>query len=692
LKSLTKSTSLDPVAPPGTLDDDRLRLDWLLSAASVFLGAGLLFGIEPIVAKAILPWFGGAAAVWTACMLFFQSVLLLGYLYAHIVAQWRSVRRIAAVHVTLLVTSMFLLPALPNARWKPSGGEDPVWMILGALGSSVGLPFFLLSATSPLAQALFARRRQAAPYRLFALSNLASLLALLSYPVVVEPLLPVRDQAIAWSSAYGLYAVIISALIWRSRAAKVDPLRARLENDDSPAWSARISWVLLAACASTLFLGATNHLCQNIAPIPFLWILPLSVYLVSFILCFDEDKWYTRRRFLPLHAAAMAALTHLLVPRSGGLDLRFILPAIAVCLFCLCMYCHGELALRKPSPRYLTQYYLLISLGSAIGALLVSVVAPLVLTGYFDFSVALAACAILTLMLEYRKSWVTDLIWTALAVAVLVSAGAQIQAYVKDARITARNFYGGLRVSDAAEPPLGLRRTLVHGIIAHGAQFLSPERRRQPTLYFAPGSGVQLAIDAFRAAPARVGIIGLGAGTLAAYGRKGDFYRFYEINPLVIDLAKREFTFLSDSEATVELVLGDGRSSLEAETDQPYDLFVVDAFSGDSIPVHLLSLEAFDLYFRHLKPNGVLALHISNQSLDLEPVVQKAAERYHYSALLFSNMGNPGSGQSQAFWALMTRGSWPAGSLLNKKGRPLNAKQHLRAWTDGYSNLFQILR
>jgi hypothetical protein len=440
-----------------------------------------------------------------------------------------------------------------------------------------------------------------------------------------------------------------------------------------------------------LFLAATNHICQSIAPIPFLWILPLAIYLVSFILCFDRDKWYSRRLFLPLHGAALAGLAYGLVPRSGGLDLRFILPIVAGSLFCLCMYCHGELALRKPSGRYLTQYYLLISLGSAIGALLVSVVAPLILEGYFEFPVVLVGCALMTLMLEYRKALLTDLFWTVLAIATLVLAGAQIQKYSSGAQVMARNFYGGVRVMDSGGPG-DARRALVHGAISHGSQFLDPDRRRQPTAYYAPGSGVQLAIDVFRGGPVRMGVIGLGAGTLAAYGRDGDYYRFYELNPLVIQLAGREFTYLRDSGAKVDIVAGDGRSALEHETEPPYDIFVVDAFSGDSIPVHLLSIEAFQLYFRHLKPEGILALHISNESLNLEPVIAKAAERLHYPALMFYNQANPGILQSAAAWVLMTRREGPDIAALNRKGRPLKTNPHLRTWTDGYSNLLQILK
>jgi SAM-dependent methyltransferase len=260
------------------------------------------------------------------------------------------------------------------------------------------------------------------------------------------------------------------------------------------------------------------------------------------------------------------------------------------------------------------------------------------------------------------------------------------------ARVMARNFYGGVRVIDTASPPGDARRTLIHGAISHGSQFLAPERRKQPTAYYAPGSGVQLAIEAFHDVPLRVGVIGLGAGTLAVYGRAGDFYRFYELNPLVIDLARQEFTFLRDSGANVDLVLGDGRSSLERETDAPYDILVVDAFTGDSIPVHLLSIEAFQLYFRHLKPDGILALHISNESLDLEPVIAKAAERFHYPALLINNAANPAIAQSAASWVLITRRGGPAIAELFRHGRPLQAKPGLQAWTDEYSNLLQILK
>jgi hypothetical protein len=367
------------------------------------------------------------------------------------------------------------------------------------------------------------------------------------------------------------------------------------------------------------------------------------------------------------------------------------LAATAAALFCLCMYCHGELAARRPPAARLTQFYLLISAGGAIGGLLVSVLAPLLLSGYFELTLSMAACSVLILMLEYRKSWITDALFSAIAIASISLTMFQVRGYTVDARVALRNFYGGLRVLEADPGTPRAKRLLAHGNVNHGAQLLAPERRRQPTNYYTVQSGAYAAIEAFQDGPARIGVIGLGAGVLAVFGRAGDYYRFYELNPQVIDVARREFTFLGDSAAKVDVAPGDGRLSLERERDQRFHVLVVDAFSGDSIPAHLLTREAMELYFERLLPEGILAFHISNVNLDLEPVVAKLAEAGGYSVRLYPMPGNAQMEQSPAQWALLTRGSWPAS--LNRRGfREVHTRPGVRAWTDSYSNLFQILK
>ncbi len=445
--------------------------------------------------------------------------------------------------------------------------------------------------------------------------------------MLVEPWIPTHVQGIVWSCQY---AVFIAALVWlthrnwglqRAAATQLDPALHR-SAAAAPTARQRFCWIILPAAASFLLLAATNHLCQNIAVVPFLWILPLSLYLLSFILCFDHPRWYRRELLLPLYFGAMALTGYLILKETPGQHFLLHIGVYAGCLFLACMFCHGELALVKPAPRYLTQFYLMISLGSAAGSVLVAIAAPMYLNGVYEFPIALAACGMLTLMLEYRKSWRTDVVWAALTVWLVVVAWAQMQAFAGGAYLMARSFYGSIRVTDAMEKGTKQpERTLIHGSISHGAQLLSPALRREPTGYYARGSGIGHALRGMGDRPLKVGVIGLGAGTMAAYGRPGDEYRFYELDPLIIDVAWHQFSFLSDSPAKVETVAGDGRLALERETGRRFDVLAVDAFSGDSIPVHLLSREAFQLYFARMAPDGLLAVHVSNSFLDLAPVV-----------------------------------------------------------------------
>ena len=661
----------------------------LLAGSAIFVSAFLLFQLQPMIAKAILPWFGGSAAVWGTCLMFFQAVLFLGYLYAHWLTHQVSPKWQWRVHGLLLLASVALLPVLPSAAWKPSGTEDPSSRILLLLSATVGLPYFLLSSTSPLLQAWYSRTQGGAlPYRYFALSNLASLVALLSYPTLVEPWTSLRGQGWAWSAGYVLYAIGCITAGWFASRHFWLAETASQSSDAAPTLGSRLLWVLLAAFASTLSLAVTNHLTQNVAPIPFLWVLPLAVYLITFILCFERDGWYPRKVMLALHGCSLAGLAYLLVKQTPGTSIRLVIPALLAGLFLCCMFCHGELARRKPASTYLTQFYLMIALGGAVGALLVGMVAPIVLLGTYELPLALAACALFTLLLEYKKWWVTDIVWTALGVGVFVAAGVQIQAYKLPARVLMRSFYGGLRVVDTDGA-----RSMVHGVVSHGTQFVSAEKRRAATTYYAPGTGVERTIEAFRHSGQKVGVIGLGVGTLAAYGQPGDIYRFYEINSQVIALANREFTYLKDSRAHIEIVTGDGRLSLEREQPQNFDVLVVDAFSGDSIPVHLLSREAMDLYFRHIKPDGVLAFHVSNTALALAPVVQQLANALGYPALDLHTRQKKDLGRYESEWVVVGRGAeLLARPQFEDASRPFQVIAGLRTWTDDYSTLFPILR
>lgn len=672
----------------------------LIYASTIFLSAFLLFQIQPIIAKMILPWFGGSASVWITSMLFFQITLLFGYLYAH----W-SIRNLkpgtqAAVHSGLLFASLLLLPVTPSLAWKPTGNEDPIFRILGLLTVSVGLPYFLLSTTSPLIQAWYARTHKFAfPYKLFGLSNVASLLGLLAYPVFIEPNATLRQQSLAWSSAFTVFVALCLAATFAGRRDIVPGAREAKASPGAAGGACRpprlreqLLWILLAACASTLLLSITNHLTQNVASIPFLWVLPLSLYLLTFILVFDYERIYNRKAFIWLMVIALAGMAYGLVKWDSRTNLRLVIPAFSSGLFLVCMFCHGELVRRKPVPRYLTSFYLMLSIGGALGGLLVGLVAPRVLPAYFELPITLILCSVLPLLvLDYRRSRVLLAVsWTA-ATGVVLASGYYMAAYGNDVRVMARNFYGGLRV---AEYDVGTKdevRVLVHGTVTHGVQYSAPGRRGEPISYYGPASGASLAGKYVRRSTLRAGIIGLGAGSLAAYERPGDVFRFYEINPLVEQMARSEFTYLADCPGKVEVVLGDGRLSLENEPARHYDLLVVDAFSGDAIPVHLLTKQALELYFRHLEPGGILALHITNAHLDLEPVVQMLASALGKHALLVSTDSDEERKFYKSQWALISTRPIEAPEI-REKARALKGKPGLRLWTDDYNNLFQILK
>jgi hypothetical protein len=666
-----------------------------LYAATIFLSAFLLFLVQPAVAKQILPWFGGSAAVWTTCVFFFQFLLLAGYAYAHAVVRFLPARLQLAVHLAALAASLAVLPIVADASWKPTGSEDPSWRILGLLVATVGLPYFLLSTTSPLVQAWYARRFQA-PYRLFALSNLASLAALLAYPVVVEPLVATRVQALAWSWSYALFAALCAAAaVYTLRAtagARDEP--SRLPPGPAPAAARRIQWIVLPAVASFLLLAVTNHLTQNIASIPFLWIVPLALYLLSFILCFDGRGWYQRRFFLPVAAVALAAMAWILRDYNLTHDIGLSIPVHLAGLFALCMLCHGELVGIKPQPARLTEFYLMIALGGALGSLAVSVLAPRILPGDFELAIGLAAAAA---VLAFRLAPAGRLGLAAGAAAVAFVSWAavdHVRSVVTDTRVLTRNFYSSLRTRDEVREE-GTVRKLIHGTINHGEQYVDPAKRREPIAYFGPRAGIVLALEALRRPGMRVGIVGLGAGTMAAWGRPGDTYRFYEINPQVIELAQTEFSYLRDTDAAVELVLGDGRLALEREAPQGFDLLAADAFSSDSVPMHLITREALELYVRHLRSGGAVVFNVTNRYLDLAPVVQRLAGSLGLHARLVSHV--PDEAEYQIYdstdYVLVT--SDPRlfeHPQLQQTAQTIVVPRKVSVWTDDFNNLLQALR
>jgi SAM-dependent methyltransferase len=684
----------------------------VLYAVTISLSAFLLFEVQPIIARMILPWFGGSSAVWSTCMLFFQVVLLLGYLYAHWLHHKLRPRLQAAVHGALLAASLAALPILPSPSWAAPGAGQPSLRILALLALTVGLPYFLLSSTSPLLQAWYAgRHRDGLPYRLFALSNFFSMLALLSYPLLVEPNFSVRRQGISWSWAYAAFALSCGFTAWRSGArlpgAASLPAAAEAGEASAPApsWSVRALWLGLAASASVLLLALTNHLTQDVAAIPFLWILPLSVYLLSFILCFESPRLYWRPVFLPLALGGLAFMAYRLWNGHARMPLRPLIALLALALFVCSMVCHGELARLKPHPRYLTGFYVLVSLGGAMGGVFVGLIAPNVFHAYYEFPTGLAFSAAVLFLLFARRLWRLAgwRRWAALATPAAALAcyawflGVIMHDMAHGYRVVARNFYGQLRVYDNGDPaddPDSVRE-LVHGTINHGEQPMRPEFRRQPITYFCPDSGIGRAMRSLEGAPRRIGILGLGCGTLAAYGRAGDTLRIYEINPLVLKIARNQFTYLADTAAAVEVAMGDGRLSLEREPAQHFDLLVMDAFSGDSVPVHLITREAFRTYFRHLKPGGILAVNITNAYLDLEPVIERAASDFGKVSFVY-RYDPPEEDDVFCFhcaWTLiMAPGAVDAHPELARNAKRLAPHPRFREWTDDFSNMFGILK
>ncbi len=675
-------------------------------AITIFVSAFLLFQVQPLIAKQILPWFGGSAAVWTTCMLFFQMALLLGYAYAHWVTSSLNPKRQAIVHISLLCISLLSLPVIPSVWWKPAGTDDPLLRILGLLTATIGLPYFLLSSTSPLLQAWMARIGTGAiPYRFFALSNLGSMLALLSYPIMVEPALTNKEQAWAWSAGYLLFGGLCAFTAVRSSNAVITVHEKVADEFDALVPDLRIKtiWIALAGSASALLLAVTNHLTSNVASIPFLWVLPLALYLLTFILCFESSMWYRRAIFLPLFALAIAGLAYGIGEGLGDYGFRKQIAYYAVCLFVCCMVCHGELARTKPAARYLTGFYLMISVGGAIGGLLVAYVAPRVFNAFYEFPIAIVCATLAVLSIYFKDDSIVGAlksprqwVWL-LSFFGIVYLGHYLYNGVRDAAddpvFLGRNFYGALRVNDSAKTPeQDATRSLTHGTINHGDQFLDPLRRRQPTTYYGLQSGIGRAILELQTdGPLKVGVIGLGTGTIAAYSRPFDTYRYYEINPLVMQIAHKYFYYLDDSKAKIDVLLGDARLSLEREEPQNFDVLAVDAFSSDSIPVHLLTREAFALYWKHMKPNGILAIHVSNRYLDLGPVVEQEAKALGKPDIMIASDETEADDTSTADWVLVTTRA-SALSHLKQYSEKIPKKPNLRMWTDDYSNLWEILK
>ena len=845
-------------------------------AFPIFLSALLLFQVQPIIAKHILPWFGGTPAVWTTCMVFFQVALLGGYAYAHLSIRLLTPRKQAVLHGLLLAGCIVLLPAIPAETWKPIGGESEIPRILALLAVTIGGPYLILAANGPLLQAWFSREfPKASPYRLYALSNVGSLLALLSYPVLLEPGLSLRWQEYSWSGLFVLFAAACGICAWRAfhagvagageitgkmpvgltgrmpvlretpmprteapatvvagagmgettgkslgpltgmpvgltgrmpvlRETPIPRLQARsaveppapvaaeaIQAPVPPAQPARLlPWflaarvepgpairpglvrgaltLLLPACACVVLLATTNQMTQDLPVVPFLWIIPLALYLLTFIICFDRDWWYFRPLWIGLMGLGLWGIYEAV---QAGVDMPVLKQIVlySAGLFTCCMVCHGELARLRPAPNRLTGYYLLISAGGALGGLFVALAAPKLFSGpwsgFWEFQGALIACGtLLAVVIMLDRRFIRFLQWTgpvwlragfasaclSLLICLSVYFVRQARADTGSTVEVSRNFYGILRVEKSPYfegDGDGDKINLMHGRITHGTQYTSDNYRTKPVSYYGPTSGIGVADAALRqrgghvermpslmnkpgdgatASPAttdptttapatmhasgapanaganlRIGAVGLGAGVVAAYGQRGDFIRFYEINADMLRISDAHFTYRKDAHARharTQVVLGDARLTMERAKERgesgQFDVIVLDAFSGDSIPLHLLTSQAVELYLYHLKPDGVLAFHISNRYLDLEGLVRGLADQAgKMSMLIESDDDDNDPRQDRSTWVLATGSAelldamkqFPSAAQWTKDGaKPI-------VFTDDYSNLFQLL-
>ena len=669
--------------------------------AVVALSAFLLFLVQPLIAKQILPWFGGSSAVWTTCMLFFQGALLLGYAYSDVSPRALGPRRQPKLHVVLALAALMVLPIIAPESWKPVGGEEPISRILLLLAVTIGLPYVLLSTTSPLIQSYFARLNPGRdPYRLFALSNAASLIALVAYPVVIEPFVGTRMQAIGWSILFAVFVLLVASLAWR--VGRVDaslPDPEEVVSAEPLALAKQLRWIAFSAAGSMLLLAVSNHITQNVASVPLLWLLPLTLYLLTFILTFDGTGWYQRKLYAGPFVVLVIGMCFLLVDKDFQFDLIVQTSVFCVGLFVVCMMCHGELVLSKPAPRHLTRFYLLVSIGGALGALVVSVVAPLLFSTYLETAVALLVAALL--FIPVAQATHSFLQWVAVMLAIgVVGTGAWfVKLEHNNAIEVTRNFYGVLKVKsydDIGSENYLLR--LVHGAILHGEQYPHEKWRSQPTTYYTPTSGFGRAVNAEREmAPQthnkqRIGMIGLGAGTVAAYCREGDLCRIYEINAEVERLARKHFTYLADSKAKPEVIIGDARLSLEREAGNQFNVLAVDAFSGDSIPMHLITQEAVRGFMGHVASNGILAYHVSNRFLNLPPVLAEIADREKLVGVVVEDPAQKDNTlHSSSTWVLLARNADTL-KRIGEAGTPLERTAGAPLWTDDFNNLLSVVK
>ena len=669
-----------------------MRHSRLLFGSAVFLASFLLFLVEPIAAKQLLPSLGGSAAVWITCLVFFQTALLVAYLYAH----WLARRSHWKLHFALL-----LLAVVSAIAWSTQAihldSTHPVTSIFLALAISIGLPFLMLGATSPLMQVWLARvQTSGIPYRLYALSNLASLLALAAYPTLIEPHFTLRAQRFVWCCGFAAFVFISAILTWRTRSGTTPQAAQEDEFQIAPApFGHKLLWVLLPMGAAMQLAAVTSYLTANIAAIPLLWILPLAVYLITIILAFQFPQFLQRAIITRFLVVMLAGLGYMLSKVDVSLPMSIAMSFFLVEVFISCLFCHSEAyALRPKRSSESTLFYLCFAAGGALGSFLIGIASPLIFSFNYDLAFSFLATALLACAVTWSSGWTQRLLWSVSSILLVVVVFMIHTAYQRNTPLAVRNFYGSLRVrqSTAAYPGFTMR-TLANGTIQHGTQIFSPALSKTPTTYYAEDSGVGLALRFCCQGRARnIGVVGLGVGTIAAYGRPGDRIRFYEINPAVAPIAQHLFTYLRDSGAHVDIVEGDARSSLTSEPPQNFDVLVIDAFSGDAIPLHLLTTEAVALYKRHLAPGGILAFHISNQHVDLGPPIALLAKAAGMKAMRVTSHQNEERGEFTADWMLLTqRADFFSQPEVASRIRPPVEPTKLGLWTDDYSSLLPLI-
>jgi len=661
-----------------------------------------------MAAKQLLPSLGGSSAVWLTCLVFFQTTLLLGYLYAHWLTRdafdgWRRL-----LYLALLAIAVILLVAqLAGPGNIGHGADHPVTTIFVALSLTIGLPFLLLASTSPLLQVLLVRSEGGkVPYRLFALSNTGSLLALIAYPTLVEPNLTLKLQRILWSAGFFLYTVLCTLLTRQARSAsqpaslieQPSALLIAAATQPGKKWL----WFLLPMAAAMQLSAVTGHLTVNIAAIPLLWMLPLAVYLLSFIVAFEFPALYRRGLVVRLLVVMLASLGYVISKTDVSLPIGVAILFFLAEAFIACLFCHAETyALRPQRASEATLFYLLIAAGGAVGTFFIGILSPLIVSANYDLAISFFVTAVLAVAVTWHDGWPQRLLWSTCSVLLLFFAIMLHTAYAREAILEVRNFYGTLRVKQSTPPPMAVPvRMLVNGTIQHGTQIFAPGLSRTPTTYYAEDSGIGLALRFCCSAqgsnldhPRNVGVVGLGTGTLAAYGKPGDRIRFYEINPLVRPIAENLFTYLRDSQAQITYADGDARTSLANETPQSFDVLAIDAFSGDAIPLHLLTTEALALYKKHLAPNGILAFHVSNQYLDLAPEIALLAASAGMQARLVESAPDTVHGAFRSTWVLLTTSpTFFAQPEITVAIQPVPTIHGLNPWTDDYSSLLPILQ